>query len=346
MMAGMVLLLLLVAIIGGTALWVKQTRSQSHPAAAATEAGAAGEVGEAQPKRISLLTEAVGYVGTILVLAGAVAAVGQRWVDISTTGRLTILGAATLIFLGIGVFIRSSAEPAFQRLTSVTWVVSVAAFAGSAVVVNQSYGTSPETAFLTTAAMTTVYAAVLWLVHQHAIQQAVLFAGVVASTVAIILRTVDSPAAWMIAVPLWAIGVAWAAGGWWRRITPWFVAVPMGLLVALITPMPIESSAVRFGLGIGTAAAVMAFSVVAKFVPGLAMASVAMLGYVIGAVIYYFGDTLGVPASLTIAGLLILSLAAVATRWHWFSRKQPPVPPPAPSGSDTSSTPTEHHLAA
>jgi hypothetical protein len=224
--------------------------------------------------------------------------------------------------------------------------VSVAAFAGSAVVVNLSYGTSPETAFLTTAATTTTYAAVLWLVHQHAIQQAVLFAGVVVSTVAIILRTVDSPAAWMIAVPLWAIGVAWAAAGWWRRITPWFVAVPMGLLVALITPMPIESSAVRFGLGIGTAAAVMAFSVVAKFVPGLAMASVAMLGYVIGAVIYYFGDTLGVPASLTIAGLLILSLAAVATRWHWFSRKQPPVPTPAPSGSDTSSTPTEHHLAA
>jgi hypothetical protein len=54
-----------------------------------------------------------------------------------------------------------------------------------------------------------------------------------------------------------------------------------------------------------------------------------------------------VPASLTIAGLLILSLAAVATRWHWFSRKQPPTaPPPVSSDSDTSSAASDHHLAA
>jgi hypothetical protein len=124
--------------------------------------------------------------------------------------------------------------------------------------------------------------------------------------------------------------------------------VPLGLVVALTAPATIgEPAALSFALGIGTAATVMALSVLAKFTPGLAMASLALLGYVIGAVTYYFGDTLGVPASLSIAGLLILALAAVATRWHWFSRsQQPALPEPPVSEAGTSGAPREHHHAA
>lgn len=50
----------------------------------------------------------------------------------------------------------------------------------------------------------------------------------------------------------------------------------------------------------------------------------------IGAVTYYFGGTLGVPASLAISGLLILLLAAAAARWHWFGHeRQAPAAGPA-----------------
>lgn len=340
MIGSVVLLLFIVmAIFGGVALWVQRSPSQRRRAG--------DPVVETRERRISLATEAVGYVGTILVLAGATVAVGQRWADIGTWGRLAILVAATLIFFGIGWFIRSSTEPAFQRLTSVTWAVSTVAFAGSAAVVNQFYEPSAQTAFLTIAVTTTVYAAVLWSLHQHALQQAVLFLGVLLSVTALIVRLVHQPDAWMIAVPLWAIGVAWAAGGWWRRINPWFVAVPLGLLVALFAPASIDQpSALRFGLGLGTAATVMALSVIARFTPGLAMASVALLGYVIGAMTYYFADTLGVPASLTIAGLLILILAAVATRWHWFSSKQPPSAQLDSSISASPQVPLKHRHAA
>ncbi len=339
MIGPVVMILLLVAIIGGMALWVQYSRSQTRPGGDTAD--------ERRTNRVSLLTEAVGYVGTILVLAGASAAVGQRWEDIGTAGRLAILGSAAVIFLGAGWLVRSSAEPAYRRLTSVTWAVSTAAFAGTVAVVNQAYDTSDKTAFLTVATATTVYAAVLWLVHQHAIQQAVLFAGILVSTAAVVVRLVDEPDPWMIALPIWAIGLAWAAAGWLRRLAPWLVAVPLGLLVGLIAPSVIgEPSAVRFGLGIGTAASVMALSVGARFTPGLAMASVALLGYVIGAVTYYFGDTLGVPASLTITGLLILTFAAVSMRWHWFSRQKQPETEPPSSGGGASTLTVEHHHAA
>ncbi len=342
-MAGaMILLLVLAAIIGGLAVWVQRSRPQVQG-----REGTGVRDDERPPRRVSLLTEAIGYVGTILVLAGAASAIGQRWTDVTTAWRLVILGSATLVFLGLGLLIRSSTEPAFMRLTGVTWAVSVAAFAGSAAVVNQFFDTAGETAFITITVAATLYAGSLWLFHQHAIQHVILFGGVLLSwaSIVVLINPDQNLHALLIAVPLWAIGLSWAAAGWWRRIAPWFVAVPLGLLAALLAPAFVgEFNAVRFSIGIATAATIMALSVIATFTPGLAMASVALLGYVVGAVVYYFGDTLGVPASLAITGLLILLLAIVATRLHWFGRKHPPAQQPT-AGSGPSVSKARHRAA-
>ncbi len=340
MTGAMILILILVAVIGGIALWVQRSRPDLED----DRRVPAAEGKEGPPRRVSLLTEAIGYIGVILVLAGAGSAIGQRWDEVSTAGRLAILATATLLFLGIGLVVRSSDDPAFRRLTGVTWAVSVAAFAGGVAVVNKFYDTAGATAFITIALLSAVYAALLWFVHRHAIQQAVLFACVLLSwaSVVVYVNPDQNAIAPLIAIPLWAIGLAWAAGGWWRRIAPWFVAVPLGLLAALVAPAFVgELNAVRFSIGIVTAATIMALSVAARFTPGLALAAVALLGYVVGAVLYYFGDTLGAPASLAITGGLILVLAAVATRWHWFSRKQPPI-----EGGESPSASVDHHHAA
>lgn len=323
-----ILIPLLVLVIGGGALWTQHSRREAG--------GSSSLNGVQRPHRIALLTEAVGYIGAILVLAGISVAIGQRWEDIPNGGRLAILASVTAILLGIGWLIRGSVEPALERLAGVTWAVSVATFAGSIAVVNRLYDTSDKTSFATTATSSAVYAGVLWLLHRSAIQHVVTFATVLLATASIIAGLVNEPDAWMIAVPLWAIGVVWAAAGWQGRTIPRLVAVPLGLLVALIAPSTIEEiSGLRFGLGLGTAAAVMALSVATGFTFGLALASIAMFSYVVGAVTFYFGDTLGIPASLAIAGIVILALAAAAARWHWFGRKHPPTSlPPAGDSPD------------
>jgi hypothetical protein len=319
MMGALVLLLLVAAVVGGVFTWMRARRPELlHE----------GPEEEHAPRRISLVMEAVGYIGTILVLAGAFAFAQQHWDDISEAGRLAILAVAAGLFLGIGVFVLSSTEPALRRLAAVTWAVSVAAFAGAGGMVNLLLDTSGKTPFLTIATSTAAYAVLLWLLHRHGVQQAAAFAASCVAVASIVNYTVTDASGWMIAVPLWAMGVAWAAAGWWRRVDPWYVAVPLGLLVALIAPATIERpSGLRFGLGIATATAVMALAVIGRFTPALAMGAVAELGFVIGAVTYYFGDTLGVPASLAIAGLLILAMAAAAAHWHWFGRRTPPAAP-------------------
>lgn len=323
MFGSLILILVVAGIVGGVAVWVRRSRFDQAED---------DDVRPDEPRRISLLTEAVGYIGTILLLAGATAAVGQRWHDISTAGRLAFLGGASVLFLAVGAVVRSSGEPAFRRLTGVTWAVSVVAFGGCAAVIEDSIDAAARPTFLVIVTTSTAYAGLLWLVHRHAIQHALVFAGLLLSAAAVVTNAVDEVDSWMIAVPLWAIGVCWAAAGWWRRLDPWFVAVPLGLLAALIAPAAIDVSGARYGLGIATAAAVMALAVIGRFTPGLAMSAVAMLGYVIGAVTYYFGDTLGIPASLSIAGLLILIMVAVAMRLHWFSRHEPPPPPKGGGG--------------
>lgn len=332
MIGSLVLLLVVGAVVAGIAAWMRQHRPEL-PASRAAEA--------AQPRRISLLTEAIGYIGTILVLAGAFAFAQQHWSDITEGGRFAILAVATAVFLGIGGFVLSSTEPALRRLAAVTWSVSVAAFAGSAGMVNVMLDTTGKTPFLTIATSTAAYAVILWLLSRHGVQQAVAFGASCVGVASIVNYLIADASGWMIVVPLWAMGVIWAASGWWRRVTPWFVAFPLGLLVALIAPATIDQpSGLRFGLGIATATTVMALAVVAKVPPALAMGSVAELGYVIGAVTYYFGDTLGVPASLAISGLLILVMAAAAARWHWFGRRQqqPPPSPPSPPPEDVGPT--------
>jgi len=317
MIGFLVLLLVVGAVVAGVAAWMRQRRPEPRPEPAEA----------AQPRRISLLMEAIGYIGTILVLAGAFAFAQQHWTDISEAGRFAILAGAAGIFLGIGALVVSSTEPALRRLAAVTWAVSTAAFAGSSGMVNLLLDTQGKTTFLSIATSTAAYAIVLWLLHRHGVQQAVAFGASCVAIASIVNYVVVDASGWMIVVPLWAMGVAWAAAGWWRRVDPWFVALPLGLLVGLVTPATIDHpSGLRFGLGIATASLVMAFAVVEKFTPALAMGSVAELGYVIGAVVFYFGDTLGVPASLAIAGLLILVMAAAAAHWHWFGRR-PPLPP-------------------
>lgn len=306
-MFGFVSLLVMLAIVAGVVVWVRRARTQ-------TPAGAGHLQSGESRGRISLLTEAIGYIGAILVLAGGGAAIGQQWESFGTPARLATLGGATLAFLIIGAFTRSSAEPAFKRLTSVTWAISVAGFAGTAVVLNQFYDARAEVAFVTTATASTAYAVVLWALHSGAIQHAITFGGLLASAASILTWAIHDPSPWMIATPMWGIGVAWVALGWTRRISPWWMAVPLGLLVALIAPANMNVDPAVYTLGIGTAGAVMALSVLGRFTPGLAIGAVGMLGYVVGAVTHYFSDTIGVPAALAITGLLILVLGAVVAR--------------------------------
>ncbi len=307
-MIALALLVVLMAVIAAVAFqrWTSHRGAVARPGTEATP-----------PGRVSLLTEAVAYIGAILVIAGGAAGVGQRWDEISAWGRVGILAGAAALFLLAGALVRHVAEPAISRLAAVLWFVSVAAAAGAVGVAGRQLADlSGERVVLAVGVATAAYGGVLWLARRRALQQVAVLVGLVLTTFGATGTIAGGePPLLPTALALWAVGLAWAALGWWRRLEPMWAAVPLGVLLALWSPsMVVGPHGWYYAIAIGTAAAVMAVSVPAQNPVLLGMGALAMFGYVTGAVVRFFGDALGVPAALSLTGLLILGLALVTAR--------------------------------
>jgi hypothetical protein len=302
--------------------------------------------GEHSERRISLLTEAVAYVGVILLLAGGAVAIGQRWTSIPRWGQVGVLAGAAAFFLLIGIVVRRVREPAMQRLAGVVWFLSVACVAGAVWLAWwKAYGSTGPVTVLVGGAVT-VYSAALWLVRRGALQNVALFAGLIVTGLGIVDYVVDivnghggtgSAPAIVGVLPLWAFGLAWAWLGWRRYVEPVWVTIPCGVILALIVPIFAVSHGwghVGYAIGIATAAAVMAASVPLRNVPLLALGALAMFGYVTSAAVRYLHQSLGVPSALAITGVLIIGLAVVSARLGRAAHRPKPGQPGAERQSD------------
>jgi hypothetical protein len=277
-------------------------------------AGQAAE-GKPSPRRISLLTEAVGYIGAILILTGGIAAVGQRWQSIPGWGRVAVLAGAAAVFLGAGLITRGVREPAIQRLTDVVWFLSVACAGGAAGFAADRLGSGAAVTALCVGAAISVYSAALWLARRHALENLALFIGLIITICSVIFIVDATPSPLAFALCLWGFGLVWVALGWRRYLGPVWVSVPLGVLLALVAPgIAAGEHGWMYALGIGTAAAAMAASVRLRNTPLLALGTLAMFGYVTSTVLQYFHRSLGAPATLAITGVLVLGLAVVTAR--------------------------------
>ena len=292
-------------IFGGFYFWA---RRQGLLAGQATEK-------KPSPRRISLLTEAVAYIGAILILTGGIAAVGQRWQSIPGWGRVAVLAGAAAVFLGAGLIMRGVREPAIQRLTDVVWFLSVACAGGAAGFAADTLWSRAAVTALCVGAGIGVYSAALWLARRHALENLALFIGLIITICSIIFIVDTTPPSLVFTICLWGFGLAWIALGWRRYVEPVWVSVPSGVLLALIVPsISAGEHGWVYALGIGTAAAAMAASVRLRNAPLLALGSLAMFGYVTSVVLQYFHQSLGAPGALAIAGVLILGLAVATAR--------------------------------
>jgi uncharacterized membrane protein len=293
-------------------------------------------------RHVSLLTEAVAYVGAILLLAGGAAAVRQQWHHFTSWEQVAVFAGAAAAFLVAGAAVRRVQEPAVQRLVGVLWFVSSAGVAAAtALAVSDVYGKSGGVVVLTIGLVLTAYSAALWLLRRRALQSVALFAGLVV-TVTGTVETVASHPGVALALALWGLGLAWALLGWRRYVEPLWVAVPLGVLLALIAPaFAVTDHGWVYAIAIGTATAIMALSVPLRNTVLLGLGTVATFGYVTAAVVRYFQHSLGVPATLAVTGLLVLGLALITARLLRVTHPgKHQAPAAAGRGPSTGETPT------
>lgn len=313
MLAVIPVMLLVATVCGAFYYWLRQrglaAEEQAHPQ---------------DRRRVSLLTEVIGYIGAALVLAGVGVTVGQSWRIMTDWDHAGVFGGLALFFLAIGLVVFWVDEAAIQRMIGVLWLVSACcAGATAGIAVHDVYGAAGAQTALATGLAVTIWSAVLWLVRQHELQMVALFAGLTITVSSGILAVAGTSVPWLaLAVGLWAFGIGWVIVGW-QYPQPLWTTLPLGTLVALIGPsFAVWAHGWMFALAIGTAAVAMAVSVPARNTLLLTTGTLALFGYIAAAVVRYFHASLGLPATLATCGVLLIAFAIVMA-WMWRQPGQP-----------------------
>ncbi|HET7015728.1 MAG TPA: hypothetical protein VFI65_17545 [Streptosporangiaceae bacterium] len=267
-------------------------------------------------RSLSFLTESLAALGVILVLAGSGVAVSEHWLYITNWARFAILAIVAACLLIAGFVVRWLTASTTERLTQLMWSASVACAAGAAVIAaDRIYREPAVVTALTTSATVAVYAAVLWLLCRREILMVGAFAGLTGAVCSAIPVIAADAAPWLaIGLVLWLLGLAWGVLGWLYP-EPFGTSVPAGAALALIGPVvAVPNYGWVYAIGIGTAIAVMAASIPLQNVVLVAFGSCALLGYIVAVVLRYADQSIGMPGSLVIIGLTLISLAVVTVR--------------------------------
>jgi hypothetical protein len=160
-----------------------------------------------------------------------------------------------------------------------------------------------------------VWSGLLWLVRRRELQLVAMFAGLTIAVSSVIITIADSAEPRLaFALGLWALGIGWVIVGW-QYPQPLWTTVPLGTVIALAGPsLAVWDHGWVYALAIATAAAAMAASISVRSTLLLAAGTLALFGYITAAVVRYFLGSLGLPATLAICGVLLISLAVMIAR--------------------------------
>ncbi len=297
------------------------------------------------PSRVPLAAEAIGYIGAGLVVAAVALVVGNRWDDLTTTGRIVSLTIPTLAAIVAGWWTGGREEPALERLGSVLWLLAVAGTAGVAAVVwihAIHDGSAPDhgtTLFVGGIAL--CFALTAWLLRPLEFQQIAMLGATIATVLGIIDALNTSRDASMsslaVGLSLFFLGAAWLAGGTLARLPPTILASLSGSILILVGAQIIrnDNDHLALWLGLASAVALMVVGVARSEIQVLLVGTVGLFQWTPQIALFYLEDTLGAEATLFVIGTLFIVLAGLLTRlypWvkarHGNNINHPPTPTP------------------
>lgn len=267
----------------------------------------------------SMVGEALGYVGGVLVLVAAGIITARYWAGLGVTGRLSIMFGAAAVLLAAGAAVRTRSgtdrpqAAAGRRLRSVCWLLSAAALAtGLGLLGDEVLHLSDDDQALLVGAGTAVLAAALWLAHRAILQQAALVVSLAgtAGAAAAHLPVADEK---VIGLAVWGVGVVWLLLGWGGVIGPRQASYLIGGVVAVTGAELTVSVGWGAAVGLGTAALLIAAGAWMRDLVLLGVGAIATLLTVPPALGLFFPDTLAAPVALLVVGVLLVGGALCLT---------------------------------
>lgn len=275
-------------------------------------------------RHIPPITEVVGYLGAALAVAAGVALVGPRWDEISHLTRLVGAAGIAALTLVAGWLLRKDAEPAIERLAGVLWTLSVAAVAGfvGLLLFDLPVGQDPaDWAGFVVGATVALFAGLLLALRPCAPLQVATYGGTLGAIGGGMAWAAQAgwnwPDAnqWWFGVAMLALSGLWIAAGETGRLHPKNAAMLIGSAGAIWAPQ-FTFTWMGFGLllGVATAVALLAASVWLHRTEMLVLGGLGLFGYLVGAIVYFLSDSIGLPIALLLSGLVLLGVAIAMTR--------------------------------
>ncbi len=170
-------------------------------------------------RRISVIAEALGYVGGMLGIVGLVLLVSRYWEDMANAGRLSLSAGGVALFVIAGALIHEEADEAFARLRWFLWLLATAAVAVFSGVLDDAIFDveNGQRTILSVSLGIMVISGVLWAWRERPVQQATFLVSV--SVVAGVGVAQLGGSLYLSGVAVWCIGVAYVALGV-GKITP------------------------------------------------------------------------------------------------------------------------------
>lgn len=271
---------------------------------------------EPRSERTSLLVEALGYLGGVIILVASILIASLYWDQVGTSARLAIVGGVAAVLLGAGFAVPERLEEVGLRLRSVLWLLSTGAFAGFLGLLGaDALSMAGKDVFLLTSAGVAAYAAGLWLVGRTFVQQLVMMVGFMLTAAALAneLGVNDE----LPGFAVWGVALIWLLLGWGGVLEPRrFVIVygAAGMFIGALMTIPTYAG---IGLALLTAVAVVTTAVLFRDLLLLAVGAVGTLLVLPSAVIELFPGDLAAPIVMLAVGALLVGAGLfIARRRH------------------------------
>jgi len=264
--------------------------------------------------RSSLAAEALGYLGGVIVVVASLLLAARYWDEISTTGRLSLVGGTAVVLVVAGFAVPRRTGAVGERLRAVLWMAATAAVAGFLGLLGNDVLelSDAQDVFLMTAAGTALTAAWLWSVSRSLVQQVVLAVAVMATAAAALADFVATDG--LPGVGVWIVAATWGLLGWSGRLGPRRAVQSLaaaGMVFGAMLTMPHDAGIV---LSLSTAALLVLMSVLLRDLILLAIGAVGALQVLPIMVNEWFPDSVAAPLILLAVGALLVALAIRITR--------------------------------
>jgi hypothetical protein len=289
----------------------------------------------------SLAIEALGYLGSVLIVVASALLASEYWNDLATAGHLLIVGSAAVLLLLAGFAVPDRLGPPGQRMHAVLWLGATVAAAGFVGVFgNEVLDWHEEDLALLVFAATAVLAAVLWWRLPTVVQQVAVVAGL-AGTAASAAAQFHSAQDYQPGLAVWGVGAIWFVLGWGGVVRPRWTALLLGGIVLLVGSGLTMSTDGGVVLALVTVAAMVTLAVLSRDLLVLVVGAWGALQTLPSAINTWFPGQLAAAAALLVAGTGLVTAAIWIAR-----RREEPAEAPAKASREYAAIPARAAVLA